>query len=67
MKNYLQPTEVGFACVDAVSNAVSSMKNYLQPTEVGFACVDAVSTAVSSGCDFDGIRGDVRFQELLGN
>jgi len=42
-------------------------KNYLQPTEVGFACVDAVSTAVSSGCNFDGIRGDVRFQELLGN
>jgi len=66
-KNYLQPTEVGFACVDAVSTAVSSQKNYLQPTEVGFACVDAVSTAVSSGCNFDGIRGDVRFQELLGN
>ena len=66
-KNYLQPTKVGFACVDAVSTAVSSQKNYLQPTEVGFACVDAVSTAVSSGCNFDGIRGDVRFQELLGN
>jgi len=42
------------------------MKNYLQPTEVGFACVDAVSTAVSSDTDFDGIRGDVRFQKLLG-
>ncbi|MEG5135892.1 MULTISPECIES: hypothetical protein [unclassified Microcoleus] len=24
-KNYLQPTEVGFACVDAVSTAVSSL------------------------------------------
>jgi len=43
-----------------------TMKNYLQPTEVGFACVDAVSTAVSSDTDFDGIRGDVRFQKLLG-
>ena len=46
-KNYLQPTEVGFACVDAVSTAVFSFQGLQTPTKKpGFYRISRLKSSI---------------------